>query len=117
MRIDYIREFVRLADTMSFSKASEDLFISQPSLSRHISLLEAELGVRLVDRNTRNAALTAAGRALYGDFTRLLDADRAIGEHARALSDGYSAQLRISSPLYWDAAFIEPMVVQTSFGR
>ena len=30
IRIDYIREFVRLADTMSFSKASEDLFISQP---------------------------------------------------------------------------------------
>ena len=111
IRIDYIREFVKLADTMSFSKASEDLFISQPALSRHVSVLEAELGVRLVERNTRNVALTQAGAALYKDFMRLLDADRSIHERASALSSGYSGILRVSSPFYWDAAFIEPMIL------
>ncbi len=40
IRIEYIQEFVTLAECLSFSKASEDLFITQPSLSRHISLLE-----------------------------------------------------------------------------
>lgn len=111
IRIDYIREFVRLADTMSFSKASEDLFISQPSLSRHISLLEAELGVKLLERNTRNVALTCAGTKLYADFLRLLDAERAVSEHARALSSGFSGLLRVCSPFYWDSAFIEPMIL------
>ena len=111
IRIDYIREFVKLANTMSFSKASEDLFISQPALSRHISVLEAELGVKLVERTTRNVALTQAGAALYKDFTKLLEADRSIHEHASALSAGYSGKLRVSSPFYWDAAFIEPMIL------
>ena len=111
IRIDYIREFVKLADTMSFSKASEDLFISQPALSRHISVLEAELGVKLVERNTRNVALTRAGTELYQDFMKLLNADRSIHEHAGALSAGYSSRLRVSSPFYWDAAFIEPMIL------
>jgi DNA-binding transcriptional LysR family regulator len=109
--IDYIREFVTLADSMSFSKASEDLFISQPSLSRHISVLEAELGVRLLERSTRNVALTCAGTELYADFLRLLDAERAVTEHARALSSGFSGQVRVCSPFYWDAAFIEPMIL------
>ena len=45
IRMDYIQEFVILASRLSFSRASEDLFITQPSLSRHVSLLEAELGV------------------------------------------------------------------------
>ena len=48
IRIDYIREFITLADSLSFSRASEDLYITQPSLSRHVSLLETELGVRLL---------------------------------------------------------------------
>ena len=114
IRIDFIREFVRLADTMSFSKASEDLFISQPSLSRHLSILEAELGVKLLERNTRNVALTPAGAALYTDFMRLLDAERAIEEHARALSSGYNGRLRVCAPLYWDVAFIEPLILAFS---
>ena len=111
IRTDYIREFVKLANTMSFSKASEDLFISQPALSRHVSVLEAELGVKLVERNTRNVALTRAGAELYKDFIKLLEADRSIHEHASALSAGYSGKLQISSPLYWDAAFIKPMIL------
>lgn len=114
LRIDYIREFVKLADTMSFSKASEDLFISQPSLSRHISLLEAELGVRLVERSTRSVALTRSGTELYRDFSELLEAERSILEHAKALSSGYQGHLRICSPLYWDAEFIEPMILAFS---
>lgn len=114
IRIDYIREFVRLADTMSFSKASEDLFISQPSLSRHVSVLEAELGVKLLERSTRNVALTSAGTELYADFLRLLDAERAIAEHARTLSSGFSGQVRICAPFYWDAAFVEPMILAFS---
>ena len=113
-RIDYIREFVKLADTMNFSKASEELFISQPSLSRHISVLEAELGIRLVERNTRNVALTPAGAELYQDFVDLLEADERIGEHVKALSPGYCGKVRICSPLYWDAAFIEPMILAFS---
>ena len=110
IRMDYIQEFVILASRLSFSRASEDLFITQPSLSRHVSLLEAELGVRLVERNTRSVSLTRAGAELHRDFTALLDAYQTVQEHARALSSGYRGQIRISSPYYWIPEHIEPTV-------
>ena len=110
IHMDYIQEFVTLASRLSFSRASEDLFITQPSLSRHVSLLEAELGVRLVERNTRSVSLTQAGAELHRDFTALLDAYQTVQDHARALSSGYRGQIRISSPYYWIPEHIEPTV-------
>ena len=114
IRIDYIREFITLAESLSFSRASEDLYITQPSLSRHVSLLETELGVRLLERNTRNVSLTRAGSELYGDFVRLLDDYQAAVDHAKMLSSGYSGQLRISTPRYWLAEYVEPVILRFS---
>ena len=114
IRIDYIREFIALADSLSFSRASEGLYITQPSLSRHVSLLEAELGVRLLERNTRNVSLTRAGLELYGDFVRLLDDYGAAVDHAKMLSSGYSEQLRISTPRNWLAEYAEPIILRFS---
>lgn len=112
IRIDYIQEFVALASRLSFSRASEELFITQPSLSRHISLLEADLGVKLVERNTRNVYLTPAGTELYRDFIGLLDSYRSLEDHAKALSSGFQGQFRISAPYYWIGKYIEPSVFQ-----
>ena len=114
IRIDYIREFITLADSLSFSRASEDLYITQPSLSRHVSLLETELGVRLLERNTRNVSLTRAGSELYGDFVRLLDDYRAAVDHAKMISSGYSELLRISTPRNWLAEYTEPIILRFS---
>ena len=111
IRIDYIQEFVKLADCLNFSRASEDLFITQPSLSRHISLLESELGVKLVDRNTRNVRLTAAGEALNGDFHALLSNYQSLMDHARTLSDGFSGRIRLGVPKNWVAAYTEPIIL------
>lgn len=114
IRIEYIREFVRLADELSFSRASEDMYITQPSLSRHVSILESELGVRLLERNTRNVSLTDAGRELYGDFTKILEDYNAAMEHAKLLSSGYSGRITISTPIYWLAGYAEPAILQFS---
>lgn len=61
MEINYIKEFVVLADTGNFLEASESLFISQSSLSKHIKTLETELGVSLFDRTTRKVRITDYG--------------------------------------------------------
>lgn len=61
MEINYIREFVTLAQTGNFSEAAETLFISQSSLSKHIHVLEKELGAPLFDRNTRKVCLNQFG--------------------------------------------------------
>jgi DNA-binding transcriptional LysR family regulator len=61
MDTDYIREFVVLAQTGSFLEAADKLFICQSSLSKHIRVLENELGVPLFDRTTRKVVLTEFG--------------------------------------------------------
>lgn len=61
MDINFFREFVMLAKTGSYSEASERLFISQSSLSKHIKNFETELGHTLFTRTTRKIELTLFG--------------------------------------------------------
>ncbi len=60
-----LRYFIAIAESSSFSKAAQNLFISQPALSQQISKLESQLGVTLIERNTRSVQLTPAGKDLY----------------------------------------------------
>jgi DNA-binding transcriptional LysR family regulator len=58
-----IEVFTRIAESGSFSRAAQELGLSQPSTSRIITGLETRLGVKLLLRTTRNVALTEAGAA------------------------------------------------------
>lgn len=62
MELNQIRQFRVIARTESISKASEELFIAQPSLSQTLKRLEIELGTPLFDRKGRRIALNEAGR-------------------------------------------------------
>lgn len=60
--LDELMGFLSVADKLNFKAAAEDLFITQPALSRRIERLESALGSRLFERTTRRVSLTAAGR-------------------------------------------------------
>lgn len=62
MDMGRIRYFLAIAETGSFTKASERLFVSQPSLSAGIKKLERELGILLFERGGRGVVLTPGGR-------------------------------------------------------
>lgn len=62
MEIEHIREFVVLARLENYVAAAEELYISQPTLTKHIKALETELGVSLFDRTTRRVRLNKFGR-------------------------------------------------------
>lgn len=64
MNTDRLYEYLVLSKALNYSKAAQVLFISQSILSRHIQELEAELGVRLLLRDTHSVQLTDAGRLL-----------------------------------------------------
>src|SRR3984885_13112821 len=82
-----LRLFVRVATTLSFSETARMKNVSQPALSRTIQQLEAELGVKLFDRDTRNVTLTPAGAQLLPIAERLLhDFDLAFSDLALAFS-------------------------------
>ena len=65
LQIDY---FLAVARNLSFTKTAEEMYVSQPAISRHISHLEKELGFALFDRSKKTTQLTPAG----GLFLRFL---------------------------------------------
>lgn len=73
MNTEHIREFLVLSQSLSFSRAAEQLYLSQSILTRHIQTLEAELGTKLLERTTHEVALTEAGRTLARQAGSLLD--------------------------------------------
>lgn len=83
MDIPGLIAFIQVAQTGSFSKAAQQLFISQSAVSKRIALLESQLEQKLFDRIGRQISLTEAGQALLPRantiVTALNDASRAMG--------------------------------------
>ena len=73
MELKALEAFVCVAERQSFSKAAEMLYLTQPTVSAHVQSLEKELGVKLIDRTTKNLHLTEAGTGLYPYARRMLD--------------------------------------------
>ena len=84
MNTGWLREFVVLADTCSYSEAAERLFMGQLSLSKHIKALEQELGVELFERTSRRVKLSAEGEQLRDEAFACLEEESLIHELALA---------------------------------
>ena len=65
LQIEY---FIAVAKSLYFTDAARNLYVSQPSLSKQIALLEKEIGVQLFNRSTRGVRLTPAGAVLYKEL-------------------------------------------------
>jgi DNA-binding transcriptional LysR family regulator len=82
MDIAALKAFVAVAESGSFSRAAETVFLTQPAISKRIAALETELGTSLFDRIGRKVQLTEAGKALLGRAHTILieveDARRSI---------------------------------------
>ena len=72
MEFKQLQSFVEVVRNRSFTKASQELYISQPTVSMHIHQLESELGVRLIIRTTKSIEVTDLGRKLYEYAVNLL---------------------------------------------
>lgn len=73
MNLQQIKLFVTIAETKNITQAAKQLFISQPAVSRQLSLLESELGYSLLIRNNRGVELSDTGEVLYARGKRILN--------------------------------------------
>lgn len=90
MDIAALQAFLVVAETNSFSRAAERIFLTQPAISKRIAALEASLGARLFDRIGRTIQLTPAGQALLTRSRVILreldDVKRSIANLAGSIS-------------------------------
>ena len=95
MELRHLRYFLAVGEALSFTKASAQLRVAQPALSRQVQDLEEEIGVDLFKRSPRGVTLTAEGR-LFLDLARdlLKSADESV-EKVRALARGQDGELHV----------------------
>ena len=104
------RAFVRVAETGSFSAVAREAGLTQPAVSRQISMLETHLGARLVQRTTRSVALTEDGRDLLGHARTALEAFERAEEAVGRRHGGVSGLVRVSAPVVFGRVLIAPRV-------
>ena len=95
MEFRHLRCFVALAEELHFGRAAQRLAMTQPPLSLNIQQLEASVGARLFERNSRGASLTAAGDAFLPKAIALLEQAAQAAREARDVGQGLAGQLQI----------------------
>ena len=97
MNLKQLEAFVRVAETKSFSTAAKMLFLTQPTVSAHISSLERELNTCLLVRNTKGVALSEAGKELYAYAEQMLELEQKIRERFGLTGRQSGSVLRIAA--------------------
>lgn len=111
-RITGMQLFVRVVETGSFSKASGDLGITQPTATRHIAALEQRLGARLLHRSTRGVTATEVG-ALYYDKCKAIQRELEEADNlATLLQSKVGGTLRISTSVAFGRRVVTPLALR-----
>jgi DNA-binding transcriptional LysR family regulator len=104
MDLRHARTFVTVADLGTVSKAALRLHTAQPALSRQISDMERDLGLKLFERVGRRLRLTGEGEQILGDCRVLLDCAAGIQERAQLLRHGDTGVLKVAaSPQFMES--------------
>ena len=90
-----LRVFAAVARHLSFTKAGQELFVSQPAVTKHIRELEAQYGQRLLERTGGKVLLTEAGRLLLGHAEVVAASAQQLDEQLLALRDPTEAAGRL----------------------
>ncbi|HUO54953.1 MAG TPA: LysR family transcriptional regulator [Rhodoblastus sp.] len=97
--LDALRTFVTIATTGNFARASDRLAISRAMASKRIADLEAELGVKLINRTTRSMSLTEAGRKLLATAETMFGLLESAEEDIRSATAIPRGVLRVNAPM------------------
>jgi DNA-binding transcriptional LysR family regulator len=110
-RITGIQLFIRIVESGSFSKAAEELHITQPTATKHVAALEVRLGARLLNRNTRGVSTTEIG-TLYYDKCKTIQREIEEADNlASLLQSRVSGTLRVNTSVAFGRRVLTPLVL------
>ena len=92
-----LKVFRSVAINLSFTKASQELYISQPAISKHIQELEREFNTRLFDRLGNKIRLTSAGKLLLDHSVRIMKDYQRLDFDMNAMQQQFRGELRIGA--------------------
>ena len=110
-RITGVQLFVRIVETGSFSKASADLGVTQPTATKHVAAVEARLGARLLNRNTRGVSATEIGTLYYEKCKTIQRELEEADTLASLLASQVGGQLRVSTSVSFGRRVLTPLVL------
>jgi len=109
--IEELQTFVEVADAGGVSPAAVRLGVSKSIVSRRLARLEAELGVQLLARSTRGAALTEAG-ATFRDYAARVCAEMDVAKEAILPTGALRGRLRVAAPLSFGPTHFAPILAE-----
>lgn len=92
-----LRVFQSVAKNLSFTKASQDLFVSQPAITKHIQELETAYQTRLFDRQGSKIYLTESGKLLLEHCERILEDYKRLEYEMHLLHNEYTGELKLGA--------------------
>jgi len=104
--------FIRVVETGSFSKASTDLGITQPTATKHVAALEQRLGARLFHRSTRGVTPTEVGAAYYDKCKTIARELEEADSLAALMQSRVQGTLRISTSVAFGRRVLTPLVLR-----
>ncbi len=112
MNLQNLRVFLKVAELEHITRASEELNLSQPAVTKTIQSLEHEIGLELVERQGRRIALTYAGRMLQGYARQIFALEREMEEALVALRDVESGEVTLAANTTAGVYLLPPIVAQ-----
>lgn len=103
-----LKYVIAIAETGNFTRASERLFLAQPTLSQQIIALEDGIGIQIFNRRREGITLTPAGQMLYAYAQEALELRNVVANAARAMDRGEIPVLRVGL-----SSFINSEVLQS----
>lgn len=109
-RIALMESFVRVVDSGSFSEAARKGAISKAAVSKHLLVLEEYLGIRLLNRTTRQLHLTAEGELYYQRCRKILEEIAETEQTVTHLHGAPRGLLRVSAPMSFGIQHLSPAI-------